>query len=305
MDVNYERTQEMTILFADVASSVELYESLGDIEAHQLVVDCLNAMAQLIMRNHGKVIETIGDEIMAAFAQPDFAYNAACDIQDAVQGRANLPLGIRIGFHTGPTALDKGHHPFGDTVHVAARMVALAKAEQILISQQTYLRLSASNRQSTRHFNRILLKGKNSPTDIHEVLWNDIDSTKSYTHLAGPNFKRQTVTGVRLSYVNKDVDVTVYNAAITVGRSEQCSLVVDSDLASRLHATFRYQQGKVIVSDQSTNGTFITTREGQRASDSLNLFLHHEDWVMQSSGIISLGEPISAQNSRLIHFSCF
>jgi hypothetical protein len=294
----------MTIMFADVAGSVELYESLGDVNAHQIVTDCLETMTELVMRHHGKVIETIGDEVMAAFAKPDFAFTAACEIQDNVQANLHLPLSVRIGFHSGPTVVDRGH-PFGDTVHVAARMAAIAKAGQVLISQQTFLKLSADNRRRTRHFNRIILKGKSAPTEIHEVIWDDVDSTKSYTHLTKHRYERQTVTGVRLTYHNKDVDVTEYNATITIGRADQCTFVVDSELASRLHATFTYQQGKVILADQSTNGTFIRSRASKASGDLLNLFIHHEQWIMQGSGVISLGEPMGTDPSKLIHFSCF
>ena len=170
MSSAYQRSPEMTVLFADVAGSVELSETYGDIQAHNMVVEGLNAMAQCIMQHHGKVIETVGDEVMAAFANADFAFSAACAIQDAIQANLSLPIYVRIGFHTGPTAVDNGH-PFGDTVHVAARMVGIAKPGQILISQQTYVRLSADNRRQTRHFHRILLKGKQAPTEIHEIIW--------------------------------------------------------------------------------------------------------------------------------------
>jgi len=304
MATAYQRTPEMTILFADVAGSVELSETYGDIQAHSMVVEGLRIMQQSVMQNHGKVIETVGDEVMAAFASADFAYAAACAIQDAIQANVRLPINVRIGFHTGPTAVDNGH-PFGDTVHVAARMVGIAKPGQILISQQTYVRLSADNRRQTRHIHRILLKGKQAPTDIHEILWDDMECTKSLTNMGDFHFERQTVRGVRLSYEQNEIDVNEFNAAVTTGRSDQCDIVVDSDLASRLHATFLYQQGKVVLCDKSTNGTFIRTVGGKRAGDALNLFIHHEDWVMQHAGVLSLGEPFSNETERLIHFRCY
>lgn len=304
MSTAYQRNPELTILFADVAGSVELSEAYGDIQAHNMVVSSLEVMEQCVMRHHGRVIETVGDEVMAAFGSADFAFSAACAIQDNIQANANLPIHIRIGFHTGPTAIDKGH-PFGDTVHVAARMVSIAKPGQILISQQSYVRLSADNRRRTRHFHRTILKGKQAPTEIHEILWDDIECTKSLTNLGQHRFERLSVRGARLSYGRQEVDVNEYNTAVTTGRSEQCNLVVDSDLASRLHATFIYQQGKVILCDKSTNGTFVRTLGGKRSSDSLNLFIHHEDWVMQHNGVISLGEPFSKETERLIHFRCY
>lgn len=304
MNTQFQRTPDLTVMFADVAGSVGLYTSYGDIKAHRIVTDCLDTMSSLITKNHGRVVETIGDEVMSVFPNPDAALNAACSIQDEVQSGSDLelPLGIRIGFHLGPTTIENGH-PFGDTVNIAARMVAIAKSGQILISQQTFLRLSRDNRAKTRHFNRILLKGKNSPTDIHEVVWDDLDSTKSYVHKHKLN--RQSVAGVRISHGTKTIDVSEYNPELSLGRSEHCDIVVESELASRLHSSLQYQQGRVVLTDKSTNGTFVRTQSGKRQNDSLSLHLHHEDWLMQSKGVISLGEPITADNELLIFFECF
>ena len=304
MSIAYQHNSEMTVFFADVAGSVELSETHGDVQAHDMVMEALRSMEQSILRHHGRVIEIVGDEVMAVFANADFAYSAACAIQDTIQANTYLPIHIRIGFHTGPTAVDNGH-PFGDTVHVAARMVAIAKPGQILISQQTYVRLSSDNRKQTRYFHRILLKGKQAPTEIHEVLWDDLESTRSLSNVGGFNFQRQTVKGMRLTYGRVEIDINEYNAAVTAGRADQCNIVVESDLASRLHATFIFQQGKVILNDKSTNGTFVCILAGQRGGESTNLFVHHEDLVMQNNGVISLGEPFSKDTERLIHFRCY
>jgi adenylate cyclase len=304
MSIAYQHNSEMTVLFADVAGSVELSEIYGDVQAHHMIVEALRTMELCVMGHHGRVVEIVGDEVMAVFANADFAYSAACAIQDSIQASTYLPIHIRIGFHTGPTAVDNGH-PFGDTVHVAARMVAIAKPGQVLISQQTYVRLSSDNRKKTRYFHRILLKGKQAPTEIHEVLWDDLDSTRSLSKVDGFDFQRHTVKGMRLSYGRFEIDINEYNAAVTAGRAEQCNIVVDSDLASRLHATFVFQQGKVILNDKSTNGTFVCILAGQRGGESMNLFVHHEDLVMQNNGVISLGEPFSKDTERLIHFRCY
>jgi pSer/pThr/pTyr-binding forkhead associated (FHA) protein len=150
-----------------------------------------------------------------------------------------------------------------------------------------------------------LLKGKQAPTEIHEILWDDMECTKTLTSLHKVQFDRLSVKGVRLAYEQQEIDVNEYNTAVTTGRSEQCNLVVNSDLASRLHATFIFQQGKALLCDKSTNGTFVRTLGGKAVGDSLNLFIHHEDWVMQDSGVISLGEPFGKDTDKLIHFRCY
>ena len=296
-----EHRPDLTILFADIAGSVALHENLGDVSAHKMIVACLNTMGKMVVKNQGKVIETIGDEIMCSFNHPDSALHAACAIQEAIHEGISVPLSIRIGFHNGPTSLDNGH-PFGDTVNVAARMVALARAGQIMISQHTHIKLSQKNRQRTRHFNRVFIKGKQSPLDVHEIMWDGDDRTKQLSQARSVSYNRQPVSTIHLTYNDKDLIVSKFKGDITLGRGVNCKLVIPSEAASRSHATITYKVGKIILTDHSTNGTYIRTRPGNRAQDSQDLFFHHEEWSMASSGFMSLGQPIDDNDPFLIYF---
>ena len=154
--------KEMTVLFADIAGSMELYSALGDVKAHNMVLRCLERMTFLVEKNQGRVTNTIGDEIMCAFEKAACALKAACEIQMALQSEYHHELNVRIGIHSGPTRMNNDH-PFGDTVNIAARVVALAKAGQIMLSEQTCGRLSDADRSRTRHFNNVYIKGKRDP----------------------------------------------------------------------------------------------------------------------------------------------
>ena len=56
---------ELTIFFADVAGSTRLYETLGDVVAHECIVESLEQISRYVKSNNGFVVEIIGDEIMA------------------------------------------------------------------------------------------------------------------------------------------------------------------------------------------------------------------------------------------------
>ena len=293
----------MTILFADVANSVALHEALGDLAAHEKIVNCLNHMAGVVSRHNGQVVETIGDEIMCTFCNVDDALRAACAIQESLRSDANHPMSARVGFNHGLTNIDHGH-PFGDTVNIAARMVELAKEGQIIISDQAYQNLSPINQQQTRYFNFLLLKGKQDPCDVYEVLWDRTDRTVRYTRVDFLKYNRHFVSSVKIKYLSVEKKVTVNNTELQIGRGNHCDLQVFTGIASRLHATIRTVQGKIVFADQSTNGSFIRTRPGNRANDALDVYLHHEEWIMSSSGVISLGEPVHPNNRHLIQFQC-
>jgi len=291
----------MTILFADVAGSVDLYSKLGDELAHQCIRKFQQSLSALIEEEQGRVIEIIGDEIMCAFEHADNAFCAARLIQEDLSRQCDQSLNVRIGAHSGITSEQDGH-PFGDTVNVAARVVAIAKAGQIMLTEQTHQHLNTDNKMSTCVFNQVSIKGKREPYTIHQAVWEQEDRTMIVAHKPEQRVElRHNISLVQLQYEN--VTTTVANGAeILIGRGEQCQMRINSEFASRVHATIKFLGGKMVLCDRSANGTYIKTLPGRRSSDNSELFLRQDEWTTTCSGVISLGEPFSSNESRLIHF---
>ncbi len=134
-----EAERYLCVLFGDVSGSTRLYEKLGDKEALHAVERCLNRMTRATEQFKGRVVKTIGDEVMAVFDSAEAGMEAACSMQQRV---GDLPpvrgikLAIRVGFHFGP-AIEEATDVFGDTVNMAARMAGLAKAGQIITTAET------------------------------------------------------------------------------------------------------------------------------------------------------------------------
>ncbi len=140
------------VLFADIAGSTKLYDILGDTRAKQLIDETLSELRAATARFQGRVVKTIGDEIMCVFRDPERGMLAACDMQTRVNA---LPIVdgvkrlVRVGFHFGAVIEEKGD-VFGDTVNVAARMAGVAKGLQIMTSRVTADQLPAAMRASVR-----------------------------------------------------------------------------------------------------------------------------------------------------------
>ena len=75
---------EVAIVFADVVGSTKLYELLGDLRARDMVGICIDVMRAATEQNHGTVIKTMGDEVMATFPTADDALNAAAQMQKQI-----------------------------------------------------------------------------------------------------------------------------------------------------------------------------------------------------------------------------
>jgi hypothetical protein len=101
-----------------------------------------------------------------------------------------------------------------------------------------------------------------------------------------------------LTYHETIREVRSDDDGILIGRGNNSNLLVPSELASRKHARIVYRKGKFVISDHSTNGTFIKSQNGKE------VYIHGEDYPLTGSGFISLGESTALDNDHLIYFSC-
>ncbi|MCH8820587.1 MAG: FHA domain-containing protein [Acidobacteria bacterium] len=84
--------------------------------------------------------------------------------------------------------------------------------------------------------------------------------------------------------------------SVLMGRDPDHELTVENKLASRNHAEIEYTNGKFVLSDHSTNGTFILTGEGE------TIHLHRETFLLQGNGQISLGQDFSDNPAELVQY---
>ena len=283
-------------MFADVAGSTELYEELGDMIANRVISEVLDLMEKITLDNHGKVIKRIGDEIMSLFNSADDAANAAIQIQErlefgVIQG---TNVAVRIGFHSGSAILQKDGDVFGDTVNTAARMADIAKARQIILSKRTADELALGLKEKTRDFDKVHVKGKAEAVEISELVWENVGVTQM---ISFDNFVTQLKQELTLEYEGKSLSIDTQGNSLQLGRSSSCDLVVDLKLASRFHASIRVKRGSFVLVDQSTNGTYVKSSDGNAR------YLRRDELVLQRDGVISLGKKITNQAEPLIHYS--
>src|SRR5262245_38868613 len=171
--------RQATVLFADVSGSTRLYEAAGDAIAHETINRMIAEMRRCTEAAGGRVVKTIGDEVMALFATPQAAANAASQMQmqtDVLPLVGGMKLGVRIGVHTGPV-IQKDDDVFGDTVNLAARLVAQATKDQILTSSETAKLLGDAYKERLRGLYAITLRGKTDDIGLHELIWRYDGST--------------------------------------------------------------------------------------------------------------------------------
>jgi class 3 adenylate cyclase len=289
--------RQLAVLFADVCGSTQLYETIGDIKARETIARCISLMTAVAQMHAGTLIKTIGDEVMLTFDSADAAAAAATQMQTQISGALVVeeqPIAIRVAFHFGPVLLENGD-VFGDTVNLAARLAAQSKAGQVLTTSASVRRLGAQWRDSIRRVDRAAVKGKRDAVEICELVRQREDLT-SMAPLDALARKRGARARLELEYRGHCIEVSVRAPAVTLGRAEQNDLVVNQALVSRLHARIEYHQGRFLLSDQSTNGTYLIESDGEE------VFVRRDLLSLHSGGLIGLGAVPESGSADAIRY---
>jgi class 3 adenylate cyclase len=123
----------VTLLFTDIENSTELNERLGDRRWLELLHVHNKIISDAVRAHGGYEVKSQGDGFMLAFSSARRAIRCATDIQRAFAERANQPLRVRIGLHSGEP-IEEGGDFYGKTVTAAARVADQAAGGEILAS---------------------------------------------------------------------------------------------------------------------------------------------------------------------------
>jgi adenylate cyclase len=123
-----------TFVFADIAGFTALTEAHGDLEAAALAAEFASAVRAELPPGAGQYIKTIGDAVMLRIPDPGEAIRLGVRIVEGVM--QDQGPSVRVGVNYGPAIEREGDY-FGAAVNLAARVSALAKGGEVLVSGQT------------------------------------------------------------------------------------------------------------------------------------------------------------------------
>jgi class 3 adenylate cyclase/tetratricopeptide (TPR) repeat protein len=178
----------VTMLFADLKGSMELFADRDPEEARRLLDPVIDQLMNAVHRYEGTVNHVLGDGIVALFGAPiaheDHAVRAcyaALRMQETVKRYADdvrrnegIPIQIRVGLNSGEVVvrsigsdLRMDYTVVGQTTNVAARMEQMALPGSILISTDT-MRLAEGYVQA-KSLGPLKVKGLERPLEVFEV----------------------------------------------------------------------------------------------------------------------------------------
>jgi class 3 adenylate cyclase len=185
------RTGALTVMFSDIRGSTTMAEALTPAAFRDLQQQYFVAMDDIVSRNDGVLVKTIGDALMAVWNVPEpVPGHAASSCRAALEMLAALadlnarwrergwpPVDVRIGIVSGDAVagvFDTAHRVEydvrGDTVNLASRLEGLNKAyrTRILVSGGT--RAAVGDRFLFRYLDRVRVVGKTQPVEVYELL---------------------------------------------------------------------------------------------------------------------------------------
>ena len=180
--------QPVTVLYADIRGFTTMSERMEARDVVHMLNEFFTAMSGVIFEARGTVDKFIGDCIMALFGAPVESPRAAEDALEAAMGmqqamtklnasrleRGLHAIEIGIGIHCGPAvvgnigSVDRVQYTaIGDTVNVAARLVNLAKAGEIIVSAA--VRESIGRDENFEALGNVDLKGRATQMGVYRV----------------------------------------------------------------------------------------------------------------------------------------
>lgn len=293
------QSRPQTILFADVSGSTRLFETKGDVEARRLIAAVLDALTKVCQQHGGRVIKTIGDEIMCTFPGALNGVLAACDMQRRMGRDINFvrdSLAVRIGLHHGDALEEADGDVYGDAVNTAARMASLAKREQVVTTAATYDSLSGKVPEA-RSLGKARVSGKLLPIEIVDLVWQEDTSGMTMVQSAiriGDGGPAGAV--LKLRHRAQQIELKPDSDPFSMGREPANNLQIEADWVSRTHATIEYKRGHFMIADRSTNGTYV------RIGEDDELKVHRDELHLRKNGTISLGQSFGVNSGDIIYF---
>src|SRR5256885_7925942 len=234
-----------TVLFADVSGAA--------------ISNCIEPLRKAAESTGGRVVKLVGDEVMVLFASPDAAAKAAVKMHqciEALPAAAGDEPALRVAFHSGPVIqVDKD--VLGDTVKLAARLVAQAQRGQTITSGQTAAQLSTGLRPFSRDLQRVALTDRSETIRLCEIL---------KTSLSGAARAQETKakTMVRLAYADQAGGCSrEKHPRIVIGRAKACDLGSADTPASREHCPLHAGDDEFFLLGHTPNRQHVTAASEQ------------------------------------------
>ena len=264
----------VTVLFSDIKGSTAYFEKFGDDQGLAMVQRHNALLFPIIEGSGGRVVKTIGDAIMAVFADPRGALQGAIGMQrilesDRISRPGEEQIHIKVGLHSGPCIV-KDKDVYGDVVNVASRVQNQTEPDQILITEDLLdaAKLIGVQCAQMGHTN---MRGRIEPINIYAVAWSGTSNDQLIDEIQAQYEKKLKDAKRRQDVVEQE-----FEAAREVWRGERRRFTTEIDklteamdrarevarteVANDLHAEIRLHLEEAVRARQQVEQDFMSAQ---------------------------------------------
>ncbi len=290
----------IVVLSADICGSTRLYEVYGNDVARRDVALCLALLCEVAEQHGGEVVETVGDEIVCSFARPGQVVDVGREMHQALRAASAAgrfrsgPLRVKIAWHYGLAEWRDGKL-VGATPCVQQQVIGLARAEEVLLSGAALDALPAALRAQAQLLDTLTSVADGSALPVYRLPWEDDADATRFRPAPSPPAPSQRL---ELCHGERRLTLDAAHPRCTIGRTEENDIATASRFTSRLHAEISLRQGRFYLADNSSNGTLVIPREGERE------LLHHEQGVLHGEGVLVCGDVAGEDTAARVAYRC-
>lgn len=184
-----QHVEECTVFNSDIRGFTRMSESTAPEALVEMLNEYFEAMVELVFKFEGTLDKFMGDGIMALWGAPvqnpdDPIRSVECALEmsqalgEFNRGRLlrdQQPLAVGVGIHTGPlvagyigSSKALSYTVIGDSANTSARLCSVALSGQIIVSENTYVRLK--NKFDAEELSPAKVKGKEKALRIYNIL---------------------------------------------------------------------------------------------------------------------------------------
>ncbi len=298
-----------TVVFTDLHGSTAVFEALGNVRAAETVTQITTWIAQQCNSHGGTVVKTLGDGVLAMFADQHSAVAAVVSLQRGhakwlLRAANDLRMPMRIGVASGEVEMVSGDC-YGDPVNVASRLCDLCEPNQIWANAATLENESEVGGTSFRLLGPISIRGRAEPCTVYQIEWRE-EVSSDFLTMQG-NLDQIVSSGgtdalgreIELSWLGETKKYHAFDLPISIGRGKNVDFSVDDRRVSRTHARLEWRNGSVVFVDASSYGSWVRF-SGSAGADVL---LRREECVLHGHGELALGASFADPSVPTVTFN--
>lgn len=146
-----------TVGFADIVGYTSQSRRLSAPEFEDMMEHFEHVCQIAVTENNGRIIKTIGDEILFVTDEPAAGARIALTLTEAAEADEEFPS-VRVGLAHGPV-LERLGDVYGSVVNLASRLTTLARPGKVLVDQHVHDALEGNDEFAVRRTRRMAVKG--------------------------------------------------------------------------------------------------------------------------------------------------